>query len=198
MTKWSEEIEQKKDNHGGFRYYHAKFEKFISQRDFFNLEKVIFDYNIIGGKSFNKTIDLVAEMFPNAYHHMGDEDFRKAVKELRNISIQKILPNNISELYQNTIVQHVSIYEQLYDYFNESGEVKSSLQTMKQKEALLDLIAENETLIKIEQEEVIENKSSFNFDLLSAKEKAQLNSLMEKAGFNAIIQLEEYTEYETV
>jgi hypothetical protein len=183
---------------GGFRGYHSKLEKFISQRDFFNLEKLVFDYNVINGKAFSKTLDLVKEMFPNAYHHLGEEEFTKAIKELRDISIQKILPNNISELYQNTIVQHVSIYEQLYDYFKESGSMKPALLAMKQKEALLNLIAETETVVEIEQTEVVEQKSSFNFDLLSSKEKAKLNSLMEKAGFNAIVQLEEYTEYETV
>lgn len=172
------------------------FDKFLSQAQVLELEKLIFDQGIIGGSKEGILLEAILEEFPEL-EKAPKEKLRKALSDSFRRTMASIMPVDISSIYEQTLVQHAHMYEVAWKFFYEFNYHKEGLLALKQKENLLAVISDKETLVLVE-DEVIEAKLEYDFSRLKGENLTQFLELLEKIGLKDQFPDEGYVEYEEI
>lgn len=97
-------------------------------------------------------------------------------------SVKKEIARATAQNLSTIIPSHILIYEELYKYFDERNHIGGKMITLKNKEKLLGLHKDKNTIeINNRTTTTIEKEMLYNEDNLSFDEKQRLNQLINKA-----------------
>lgn len=139
-------------------------------------EKELIEQFVVEGLIKGYSNDDLILLLKKDYPHLEEEEFRRGIRAANAIIKEEVLTD-----LDKVIPQHIEIYEKIYQEFDTLYYLPGKLKAMRQKERLVGLHKEQNTIEVINEVNIeVESGSDYDLNKLTIVEQKRLGELMKR------------------